>query len=135
MINGYCWQNNPFILAIMPLAISPLQEYFCTAKYKLMKRVLVQYKVKADKAEENIQLVKKVYEELKAKQPGGLRYATFAKPDGVSFVHMASAETADGTNPLSTIEAFKAFTKDIKDRCEEQPVTTELTEVGSYNFF
>ena len=135
MINRYHWQNNPSVLAIMPLAISPLQQYFCTAKYKHMKRVLVQYKVKAGKAEENIQFVKKVYEELKAKQPEGFRYATFVKPDGVSFAHIASVETADGINPLNTIEAFKAFTKDIKDRCEEQPVTTELTEVGNYNLF
>ena len=135
MVNEYYWQNNPFVLAIMPLATSSLREYFCTAKCKFMKRVLVQYKVKADKVEENLQLVKKVYEELKTKQPEGFRYATFVKPDGVSFAHIASVETADGINPLSMIEAFKAFTKDIKDRCEEQPVTTELTEIGNYNLF
>lgn len=100
-----------------------------------MKRVMVRYKLKADKVEENKQLVKAVFEELKAKQPAGIRYATFVLPDGVSFVHIASLETPDGKNPLSMTDAFPLFTKDIKDRCEEPPVAMDLTEVNSYNFF
>lgn len=100
-----------------------------------MKRVLVRYKVKAGKAEENKEFVKAVFEELKAKQPAGIRYATFVLPDGVSFVHIASIETADGSNPLGMTDAFKAFQKDIKDRCEELPVAVDLNEVGSYRMF
>lgn len=100
-----------------------------------MKRVLVRYKLKADSVEENKQLVKAIFAELDAKQPEGLRYASFGLPDGVSFVHIASIETADGKNPLSMTQAFPFFTKEIKDRCEEPPVAMDLTEVGSYNFF
>jgi hypothetical protein len=100
-----------------------------------MKRVMVRYKLKADRVEENKQLVKAIFEELNAKRPEGLQYASFGFPDGVSFVHIASIETADGKNPLSVTEAFPLFTKDIKDRCEEPPVAIDLTEVGSYNFF
>jgi len=33
------------------------------------------------------------------------------------------------------LAAFKAFTAQIKDRCEEPPLPAELTEVGSYRFF
>ena len=100
-----------------------------------MKRVMVRYKLKAERAEENKQLVKAIFEELNAKQPGGLRYASFGFPDGVSFVHIASIETADGSNPLNMTDTFPMFTKDIKDRCEEPPVAMDLSEVGSYNFF
>jgi len=100
-----------------------------------MKRVMVRYKVKADKAEENKQLIRAVFEELKAKQPAGIRYATFVFPDAVSFVHIAFIETADGSNPLSMTNAFKTFQQDIKDRCEEPPVAIDLNEVGSFNFF
>jgi hypothetical protein len=100
-----------------------------------MKRVMVRYKVKPDKSEENIQFVKAVFEELKTKQPAGIRYATFVLPDGVSFVHIASVETFDGSNPLGTTDAFKAFQKDIKERCEEPPVAVELNEVGNYQLF
>ena len=100
-----------------------------------MKRVMVRYKLKADNVEQNKQLVKAIFEELKAKQPAGLRYASFVLPDGVSFVHIASIETADGKNPLGMTDAFPLFTKDIKDRCEEPPVAVDLSEVGSYQLF
>lgn len=96
---------------------------------------MVRYKLKAEKVEENKQLVKAVFEELKAKQPAGLRYASFGLPDGVSFIHIASVETMDGKNPLNITDTFLTFTKDIKDRCEEQPVAMDLSEVGSYQLF
>lgn len=100
-----------------------------------MKRVLVQYKVKADKAAENQQFVEKVYEELKQNAPDGIRYATFKLEDGVSFVHIASIETSDGANPLGETAAFQQFQANIRDRCVEPPVAVDLDEVGSYRFF
>ena len=100
-----------------------------------MKRVMVRYKIKADRADENKQLINTVFEELKVKQPAGIRYAAFVLPDGVSFVHITSIETTDGSNPLSMTDAFNVFQKDIKDRCEEPPVAAELLQIGSYNIF
>ena len=99
-----------------------------------MKRVLVRYKVKADRAEENVEYIKKVFAELKQNSPDGLRYASFRLQDGVSFVHIASIETTDGQNPLAQTAAFKAFQEGIKDRCEEPPAAVELDEIGSYRF-
>jgi hypothetical protein len=100
-----------------------------------MKRVMVRYKVKPGRAAENEQYVKGVFEQLNRDRPPGLRYASFKLADGVSFVHIAYHETADGSNPLGELPAFKAFTAEIKDRCEDPPVVAELTEVGSYGFF
>jgi hypothetical protein len=100
-----------------------------------MKQVMVRYKVKPDRAAENEQLVRAVYDELLRTEPAGLRYATFQLDDGVSFVHLASNETDDGHNPLSDVEAFKQFQKDIGDRCDEGPVVTELRQIGSYRVF
>jgi hypothetical protein len=99
-----------------------------------MKRVMVQYKVKADRAAENEAYVRKVFEELEQTTPDGIRYATFKQADGVSFVHIASIETEDGDNPLGESPAFKAFQAEIKDRCEEPPVAVDLQEIGSYRF-
>ena len=62
-----------------------------------MKRIMVTYKVKADQAQENQRLVEAVFAELAAKNPGGLRCASFTQEDGVSFVHVVSIETADGS--------------------------------------
>ena len=65
-----------------------------------MGKVVVRYKVKPERVEENERLIGRVYEELAESAPEGLRYATFRLDDGVSFVHIASIDTADGSNPL-----------------------------------
>src|SRR5258708_39014049 len=100
-----------------------------------MRRVIVRYKLKSDRSAENVDYVQKVYAELQSTSPAGLRYATFKAADSPTFFHIASVETESGENPLNQSEAFKAFTANIRDRCEEPPVTTELDEIGSYNFF
>ena len=99
-----------------------------------MKRLIVRYKVKADRADENQKYIRNVYEELHRISPSGLRYVTFRLIDGVSFVHIVSVETDNDSNPLIEIPAFKSFNAGINERCEEQPVLTEMTEVGSYRF-
>ena len=100
-----------------------------------MRRVMVTYKVKSDRAAENERLIREVFAQLDREKPAGLRYASFKQADGVRFVHVASIETTDGTNPLVALAAFKEFSDRIKDRCEEPPVTAELTEVGAYAIF
>jgi len=100
-----------------------------------MKRVLVRYKVKPDRATENEELVRAVYDELQRTDPAGFRYATFQLEDGVSFVHVASIETEDGRSPLSEVKAFRQFQEEIGERCDEAPVATELREIGSFRFF
>jgi hypothetical protein len=100
-----------------------------------MKRIMVRYVVKADRAAENRQFIENVFDELRRNSPAGLRYASFQQPDGVSFVHLVSIETDTGDNPLTQSPAFHAFQAGIKDRCEVQPVVTEIDEVGSYQFF
>lgn len=97
-----------------------------------MKQVIVQYKVKADMAGENQRLVEAVYDDLKANSPAGIRYVTFKKEDGVTFVHIAMINTEDGSNPLSESAAFKAFQANIADRCDEPPVAVDISEVGSF---
>ena len=100
-----------------------------------MKQVLVRYKVKPDRAKENTEFIQNVFTELKQNSPEGLRYASFKLEDGISFVHIASIETESGNNPLAETSAFKNFQANIKDRCEEPPVTVDLNEIGSYRFF
>ena len=97
-----------------------------------MKQVMVRYKVKPDRVAENEQLVRAVYEELHRRRPDGLRYATFRLEDGVSFVHIAFEE--DNATGLPGVEAFREFTREIDDRCDEKPVVTVLDEIGSFRF-
>ena len=92
---------------------------------------MVRYKVQPGRADENEGLVRAVYEQLGREAPEGLHYATFRLPDGVSFMHVVFESDQPG-RILNEVDAFKAFVTNIEDRCDEPPVATELTLVGSY---
>jgi hypothetical protein len=95
-----------------------------------VKRLMVRYTVKPERAAENVELVRAVYDELHGAQPAGLRYATFQLGDGVSFVHLV--ETEDEHDPLPDVPAFQRFQEGIRERCDDAPVVSELHEIGSY---
>jgi hypothetical protein len=94
--------------------------------------VVVRYTTRVDAADENQRLVEKVFAELAANDPGGLRYATFRLADGVTFVHVAFVEGDD--NPLSRTAAFAEFQRELGQRCVDPPVAADATLVGSYRF-
>ena len=96
-----------------------------------MASTMVRYKVRPDRSAENVALVEAVYAELAQGQPDGLRYATFRLPDGASFMHLV-IETDQPGRILGQLASFQAFQKDIEGRCEEPPVATDITLVGSY---
>ncbi|HEY7946341.1 MAG TPA: hypothetical protein VID75_01625 [Acidimicrobiales bacterium] len=100
-----------------------------------MSVVVVRYRTKPERAEENAALIEKVFGELNAENPEGLRYASFRLADGVSFVHVASIETKDGTNPLNASPAFAEFQREIGDRLEDGPYPSGATVVGSFRFW
>ena len=91
---------------------------------------VVRYRTKPECAEENAELVRAVFAELAADDPGGLRYVTFRLEDGVTFVHVATIEGE--TNPLASSSAFGRFQSEIAARCEEGPLAMDATVVGSY---
>jgi hypothetical protein len=94
-----------------------------------MHQVMVRYKVKPERVEENERLVRAVYEQLHELAPDGFRYATFKLEDGVTFVHVAAGE---GEPPLPGLDAFRRFQENIRERCDEPPVATKTTTIGSY---
>jgi hypothetical protein len=98
-----------------------------------MRRVTVRYTVEPDRAAENEELVRSVFDELVRTRPEGLRYVTFELPRGVGFLYLAESE--DGRDPLSSVQAFQHFRRGIADRCEEAPLETELRLIDSYRFF
>ncbi len=100
-----------------------------------MKTVIVRYKVKKESIQQNIKYIQDVFSALKRSNPAGLRYATFQLEDETSFLHIASIETEDGSNPLSIMEEFKAFTQDIASRCEDPPVAMVANPIGLYQLF
>jgi hypothetical protein len=98
-----------------------------------MSTTVVRYTTRPEHADENQALIEKVFAELAADHPAGLRYASYRLADGVSFVHVASIDTADGSNPLSATAAFAEFVSGIGDRCATPPIALDATLVGSYD--
>jgi hypothetical protein len=99
-----------------------------------MKKILVRYKVKADQVAENESLVREVYKQLHETKIDGFHYTTLKLADGVSFIHIAFADTEEANTEFNKLSAFKNFQANIKDRCEEVPVANQITVIGSYNF-
>ena len=65
-------------------------------------------------------------------RPGNIEYKVVRLADGVSVVHVSSAGTADGSNPLPGLSAFQEFTRGLAARVATPPVPTAADIVGSY---
>jgi hypothetical protein len=102
-----------------------------TPRRLVMKTIMVRYKTSEAHADTNEGLVRAVFNELRSRAPEGLRYVSYRLADCVTFVHIATLETPD-ENPLAILPSFKAFQQQLKDRCVESPVVTELSAVDSY---
>ena len=98
----------------------------------MTKTVIVRYKTKADRADENQDMVRHIFDELAASAPDGVRYTAYRLDDGASFIHIATIATPDGSNPIVTLPAFAKFQEELAQRCEEPPAGQGATTVGSY---
>ncbi len=98
----------------------------------MSKITIVRYQTEPEAAEENQRLVEKVFADLNAADPGGLRYASFRLADGVSFVHLVFHE-GEG-DPLGSLPAFAAFQEGIGDRVSGPPEAWSAELIGSYRF-
>ena len=95
-----------------------------------MKRTLIRYRTTPDRADENQRPIEKVFAGLHEKSPEGVRYMVLRLGDG-TFVHFA-IPPSEGPNPITALEAFKSFQKGVKERCVEEPQSSEATIVGNY---
>jgi len=93
-----------------------------------MPRVtMVRYTTKPDRAAENEALSRAVFTELHRAKPADIAYGLFKGADGVSFVHVFMNLSADTSDPVTELPAFKAFGKGILDRCVSPPEQTRLS--------
>ncbi len=98
-----------------------------------MIRVMVTYKVKADRVEENERLVRAVYAGLADIGDPDVHYATFKKSDGQTFVHLAFFPSPEAQSVLSNSPAFLEFQRELRDRCEVPPNPEPLETIGAWN--
>jgi hypothetical protein len=100
-----------------------------------MPRVtLVRYTTRPDRAAENEALARAVFGQLRSAPPEDVAYALFR--DGNEFLHVFLNLKEDDGTPVTELPAFKAFSANIGERCEERPkpmrVAAQLVE--SYGF-
>jgi hypothetical protein len=93
-------------------------------------RMMISYRVRADRVDEHHRLLAEVFAELHATQPGGLRYDAHVLADGRSFVDVV--EGPDLPAPLPRLSAFQRYRDGLDDRCDEPVVMTALDVVHSY---
>ena len=98
----------------------------------MITNVVVSYQVRPEAVAEHIRLIEAVFGQLRAERPGNVEYKVVRLDDGVSFVHVSSADTPDGSNPLPQLAAFKEFGRDVASRVATPPVPTAADIIGSY---
>jgi len=96
-----------------------------------MKQILVRYKTKPERAQDNAQLVERVFAELHANSPDNVRYLCLKLEDG-TFVHFAAIGSTDGPCPITSLDTFRSFQSGIAERCVEGPQVQNATIIGHY---
>jgi hypothetical protein len=92
-----------------------------------MQRMLVRYRAKPEKIEENQRLIREVFRELRAKSPQDVRYLVLKLSDG-TLCHLVE----DGSKTIASLEAFAAFRRGGENRRIDEPQQLEATVVGNY---
>jgi hypothetical protein len=99
----------------------------------LISSVVVSYTVRPDAVAEHVRLIKAVFDQLRAEHPRNIEYKVMQLDDGVSFVHVSTANTPDGSNPLPQLAAFQQFSEGAASRVATPPIPTAAQIVGSYH--
>ena len=94
--------------------------------------VVVTYQVKPESVEEHLRLIGAVFAELASSPRDDVAYRVLRLEDGVSFVHVSTADTPDGTSPLPQLASFREFGRQLADRVTAPPQATAAQLVDSY---
>jgi hypothetical protein len=92
-----------------------------------MPSMLVRYRAKPDRIDENERLIGAVFRELQAKAPPDVRYLVLRLSDG-TFCHLVE----DGSKTIPSLDAFVAFRHGGEERRLDEPQQLQATIVGNY---
>jgi hypothetical protein len=100
-----------------------------------MQRVtVVRYTAKSDRADENEDLSRAVFAELREKRPPGIAYALCRAGD--EFMHMFINFNGDESEPMTGLPSFKAFSAEGPSRWVDPPevVRKAMSVLEAYGF-
>jgi hypothetical protein len=95
--------------------------------------VVVTYQVRPELVDEHLRLIEAVFAQLHDEQPADVEYKVLVLDDGVSFVHVSTADTPDGSNPLPRLASFQRFNDGIGTRVAALPRPAAARVVGAYH--
>jgi hypothetical protein len=99
----------------------------------VISNVVVSYRVKPESVAEHVRLIEAVFDQLRAQRRTDVDYRVIRLEDGVSFVHMSTADTPDGSSPLPTLSSFQDFGRALSERVETPPEAKPGDLVGAYS--
>lgn len=99
-----------------------------------MSVLMVRSAVKTESVPEVEAAVQKMFAEIEAAQPRGVRYASCLLPDGVTFVAILELENG-ADNPLVALPAFREFQENLRNWVAGPPTPEPVRVVGSYRLF
>lgn len=91
-------------------------------------RVVVRYRVAAERVEENEALIADVFKELRSVAPDLLHYTVLNVGEAGEFIHIFESEAFQ----LSELAAFSRFTEKIRERCVDLPQAEAFKRIGRY---
>jgi hypothetical protein len=89
--------------------------------------MLVRYRAKTDRIDENERLIGAVFRELDATAPPDVRYLVLRLSDG-TFCHLVE----DGSKTIPSLDTFVAFRHGGEERRLDEPQQLQATVVGNY---
>ena len=102
-----------------------------------MKAVIVTYTVQEDFAETNAENIRKVMAEMRELADPGIRYQSFRKQDGVTFVHFGMYDDESAVDRMGSVESFKEFQQALRGSNPVSKPNAEWLDVvgSSYSIF
>lgn len=94
-----------------------------------METTVVRYKIKPDRVDENADVIKGLFAELRSSAAEGVRYAALLLDDG-TFVHIA--QTDAGGPSISKLQAFASYQAGLPDRLLDKPTPCSATVIDNY---
>ncbi|HKD97346.1 MAG TPA: hypothetical protein VKB69_07035 [Micromonosporaceae bacterium] len=99
----------------------------------MIRNIVVSYTVRPEAVDEHVRLIEGVFDELRAAKRADVEYKVMRLADGVSFIHVSTADTPDGANPLTALESFREFSRNLPARVATQPNPTAADIIGTYH--
>ncbi len=97
-----------------------------------MSTVVVRYTLRPEAMSEHLRLIDAVMTQLSEERRDTVDYRVLRLSDGVTFIHMSTCDTPDGTSPLGELSAFREFQADLGSRVATRPEPSSADEIGNY---